>query len=325
MRRLRYVLLLLLLGAPALASDGNVPALLSAGRLDDALMVLHSRVRSAPDDAQSYSLLCRAYFALEDWDQAIAACEKSVALEPSNPEYHVWLGRAYGEKADSSSFLTAAGLAKKIRTEFERAVELDAKSVAARSDLAEFYVEAPGFMGGGKNKAQQQADEIQRQDEARAYWLRARIAEKDKNYDQAIQYYQSAIRASGNEGSYWLNLASFYRRLNRLPDMEDAVNKAISAEHRKSNVLFEAAQLLLRTGRSLPEAANMLRRYISGTTSEDAPVFQAHYVLGQVLEKQGDKQGAAEQYRAALSLAKDYSPARQALKRIGSSGDISGR
>jgi len=319
------VLALFLLAAPVVATDSNVPDLLSAGRMDDALLVLNNRVQSAPNDAQSYSLICRAYFALENWDQAIAACEKSVALAPNNAEYHVWLGRAYGEKADSSSFITAAKLAKKIRVEFERAVELDAKSVAARSDLAEFYVEAPGLMGGGKDKARMQADEIAQQDQARAFWLRARIAEKEKNYDEAVNDYQSAIRVSGNDGSYWLNLASFYRRMNRLSDMDNAINKAISADHRKSNVLFEAAQLLLRTGRSLPQAASMLRHYLSGSTSEEAPAFQAHYVLGQVLEAQGDRKSAADEYRAALSLAKDFGPAQQALKRIDPDNGLSGR
>ena len=45
-------------------------------------------------------------------------------------------------------------------------------------------------------------------------------------------------------------------------------------------------------------------------------MFQAHYLLGQILEKQGDKQEAADQYRAALALAKDYDRAREALQRL---------
>jgi len=49
-----------------------------------------------------------------------------------------------------SSFFSAAGLAKKVRASFERAVELDGSNVQARSDLAEFYMEAPGVMGGGR-------------------------------------------------------------------------------------------------------------------------------------------------------------------------------
>ena len=56
------------------------------------------------------------------------------------------------------AFLKAAGLAKKVRTEFERAVEFAPNNWEARTDLAEFYLEAPGIVGGGKDKARAQAD-----------------------------------------------------------------------------------------------------------------------------------------------------------------------
>src|ERR1700704_6594100 len=101
------------------AAADNVPALLAAGRIDDAITTLREELSQSPNDPQAHNLLCRTYFALEDWDRAIASCEKAVALAPNNSSYHLWLCRAYGEKADASSFFTAAGLAKKVRTEFE--------------------------------------------------------------------------------------------------------------------------------------------------------------------------------------------------------------
>jgi len=61
----------------------------------------------------------------------------------------------------------------------------------------------------------------------------------------------------------------------------------------------------------------LLRDYTGGQyTSEDGPVFQAHYLLGQLLEKQGDRQAAAEEYRAALALASQFRPAKDALARV---------
>jgi Tfp pilus assembly protein PilF len=64
-------------------------------------------------------------------------------------------------------------------------------------------------------------------------------------------------------------------------------------------------------------AIRLLRRYVnSSTTAEEAPVFKAHYMLGELLEKQGDRPAAAEEYRAALSLAHTYGRAQDALKRV---------
>jgi len=49
---------------------------------------------------------------------------------------------------------------------------------------------------------------------------------------------------------------------------------------------------------------------------EDGPLFQAHYVLGQLLEKQGNSEGAAREFRASLALASQYKPAQDALARV---------
>ena len=74
--------------------------------------MLEQQIRSAPT-AEAYNLLCRAHFELDNWDAGIPACEKAVTLAPDNGLYHLWLGRIYGEKADRSGFLSAAGLARK--------------------------------------------------------------------------------------------------------------------------------------------------------------------------------------------------------------------
>jgi tetratricopeptide (TPR) repeat protein len=318
MRPLKTILILALLAAlplQATAAD-SAPALLAAGRVDDAITTLRGEIDASPHDAESYNLLCRAYFALEDWDRGVENCEKAVALEPNNSRYHLWLGRVYGEKADSSNFLTAAGLAKKVRTEFERAVQLSPDSVDARTDLAEFYLEAPGIVGGGRDKAAAQAQTLATLEPAKANWVNGRIAEKKKDMVAAEKDYRAAIESSHGGADAWLNLALFYRHVGRLGDMEDAINRASSAQMNQPVVLVDAAETLIRAGRNFPGATQLLKRYLSSSTVEEAPAFKAHYLLGTVLEKQGDKQAAAEEYRAALALAKSFSLAREALNRL---------
>jgi len=150
MKRLRTIAILFALnGILAFGALAQAPeALLAEGKADAAIALLKQRVASSSNDAESFHLLCRAYYSIQDWDQSISSGEKAIALSPDKSMYHLWLGRAYGEKADASSFFTAAGLAKKVRASFERAVELDGSNIQARSDLAEFYMEAPGIMGG---------------------------------------------------------------------------------------------------------------------------------------------------------------------------------
>ena len=295
----------------------NAPALLAAGRIDDAITTLQGELSQAPNDPQTHNLLCRAYFAVEDWDRAINACQKAVALAPNNSNYHLWLGRTYGEKADASSFFTAAGLAKKLRTEFERAVELDPNNVDARTDLAEFYLEAPGIVGGGQDKARAQAAKLATLDGAKAHWINGRLAEKKKDLVTAEQEYRAAIQADNGSADAWMNLASFYRHTGRMDEMEEAINHAGSAPVKQPVVLMDAAETLIRSGRNFPGAIQLLRHYLaSSPTVEEAPAFKAHYLLGTILEKQGDKRAAAQEYSAALTLARNFSRAQDALKRV---------
>ncbi len=304
--------------APALsleAAELSPAKLLAAGRVDDAILTLQNRITAAPNDAESQNLLCRAYLALTNWDASVAACQKAVALEPENGEYHLWLGRAYGEKADHSSFFSATGLAKKVRSEFEAAVRLDPSNVEARADLADFYVEAPGIMGGGVNKAANQAQQLAALDPAQAHLVRAQIAEKDNDQAAAEREFRAAIQASGGKPGTWMDLAQFYRRTNRFDEMQAAIQQATAAQ-KNQHVLLAAAEVLIQTQRDLPAAAELLRRYLASETVEDAPAFKAHYLLGSLLERQGNTQAAAQEYRNALSLARDFSLAQDALKRI---------
>src|SRR5438477_4492381 len=302
---------------PAIAAAADSPSdLLAAGRVDDAILTLNGKLTSQPNDAASHNLLCRAYFAVANWDRAISACERAVSLQPNSSEYHLWLGRSYGEKADSSSFLTAAGLAKKVRTEFERAVQLDPASVPAHLDLAEFYLEAPGIVGGGQDKARSQADQVAKLNPAKAHWIQGRLAEKNKDLSAAEKEYRAAIDASHGGANAWLNLALFYRKNSRLDEMQDALKQAAAAPLDQPEVLVDAASTLLRANRDLPFAMELVRRYLASATVEQAPPFKAHYLLGTILEKQGDKEGAVKEYQTALMLAKEFGRAREALNRM---------
>src|SRR6202051_29909 len=307
-------LLLLRLLPSAVASD-SAEDLLATGRVDQALEMLDQRIRTAPT-ADDYNLLCRAHFELGAWDAGIPACEKAIAIAPDNGLYHLWMGRIYGEKADHAGFLSAAGLAKKVRNEFERAVELDPKNWEARTDLAEFYLEAPGLVGGGKDKARAEADRIAALNPGIARWVRGHIAEKNKDPDDAEQQYRLAVEVSHGGARAWLNLASFYRRMNRLPQMDQALHMLESSPLDHSAALVAGAGILLRSGRDYPMAVRLLRRYFESSTVEEAPVFKARCMLGEVFEKQGDRAAAAQEYRAALAMAHTYRPAQEGLKRV---------
>lgn len=313
-RRLFLLLLFLLPLEPVFAAEAP-KRLLDSGHVDEAILTLEQTIKHNPSDAESHNLLCRAYFMLDEWDHAIAACERAVTLAPQQSAYHLWLGRAYGEKADRAGVFSAAGLAKKVRVSFERAVELDPKSSAARTDLGEFYTEAPGIVGGGKDKAREQSDALMPFDPARGHWLLARIDEKNKDAAAAEREYRAAIAASHSGARAWLDLANFFFYAHRLDEMEQAIHTLESSPLDHPEALMHASGILARAGRDHATAIRLLRRYLTAPV-EEGPAFKAHDQLGQLLEKQGDRKGAAEEFRAALALARGYSRAQEDLARV---------
>jgi len=316
-RTSRVFLIVLTLVASLTASVADsAKDMLAAGRIDEAIAALNGRLSSAPADAESSNLLCRAYFTLESWDRAESSCRKAVSLDPGNSRFHWWLGNVYGKKAERANLLAAAVLAGKVREEFERAVQLNPKDVEARLDLAEFYLSAPGIVGGGEHRAREQARSIATMNPAREHWVYARIAEQKKDAADAEREYHQYIDLSQGDAEAWLNLALFLRRQKRFEEMEQAIVKLGQAPKPEPDVLWEASDILYRAGRNYPFATDLLNRYLASGPVEKAPAFRAHYLLGMLLEKQGDKAGAAREYRASLALVRNFGMAQQALNRV---------
>jgi tetratricopeptide (TPR) repeat protein len=307
-------LFLSLYSPAAYAADPR--SMIAAGHVDEAIAALQGRLSSSPRDAESFNLLCRAYYSLEDYSRAQQPCEKAIALEPNNASYHLWMGRVYGGRADHANVLVAANMAGKTRDELERAVALDPKDVDARLDLSEYYIEAPSIMGGGHDKAIAQAKLIGMQSPDREHWVYARIAEKKKDATTAEREYRQVVALSHGDAESWLNLALFLRRQNRYDEMEQAIAKLSEAPMPRLDALVDGASVLYKTDRNFPFAIQLLKRYLATGPIEEAPAFKAHYLLGNLLEKQGDKAGAAQQYRASLALARNFGLAQQALNRV---------
>jgi len=286
--------------------------LLASGRMNEAVSSLGSN-----GDAESLNFLSRAYFAMENWDEAVRYGERAVQLDPNNAWYHLWLGREYGRKAGDSKPFSAAANAKKAKSEFERAVQLDPSNVAARLDLAQYYTEAPGIMGGGVEKARDQAAHVAKYDPGTAHLILARVAEKQKQYPEAESEFRAAIQQAKNPADMWLQLADFYRERGRLDDMQAAVHSAMAQPNKPADSYFDAGRVLYEGGRDYASAVQYLQRYLaSGGLIESAPAFRAHYLIGQLNEKMGRTAAAVSEYQASINLASGFAPARTALTRV---------
>jgi tetratricopeptide (TPR) repeat protein len=313
-RLLCLLSVLLTLSLPLRADRAQADSLLQQGRVDEAAAVLRGIVSSEPDNAKARQLLCRVYYAQEMADEAIRECELAPAADPNDSDTQMWLGRAYGLKASRANALAAFALAKKVHTAFERAVQLNPANVHAMSDLGEYYVAAPAIVGGGLDKAQRLAQQMQPYSAARYHRLLAEIANKKKDIAAAEAEYRAATSA-GKTPEAFIDLGQFYQEKGQVDKALSAVEEGLEVDRGKDSVLVDAASILTAANRSPELAERLLREYLSSPAKSDgAPAFKVHVQLGDLLLKRGDSAGAHREYAAALALASNYVPARKAIQ-----------
>ena len=295
---------------PGTDSPAQAVPLIESGEADKALAILNSALEHNGNDADAHNLVCRVYLAERRLDDAMSECEKAASLAPDSAVNHLWLGRVLGEKADQASFLSAYSLAKRVRSELENAAKLDPHNAEALAALGEFDCSAPGIVGGGMDKAEVIAAQLEKVEPSRGHELRAQIAEQRKDYETAEHELREAIRTGQHPAYQWMALASFYRRRERWDEMVATIRSGASAAQRDKHAagaLFNGAAVLIRADRELPTAEKMLEEYLaSPNKNEDAPAFVAYGRLARLEDKLGAADAAARDRTAALALAHDY-------------------
>jgi Flp pilus assembly protein TadD len=234
-------------------------------------------------DAEVQALTGRNYYMLGDFKRASEALEWAFNAEPSNSDYALWLGRAYGRRAETSGPFTAAGYASKARQYFEKAARLNPRNVEALSDLFEYYLEAPGLLGGGMDKAQTVAVQMARVDPSEGYWAMYKLAEQRKDYSRAEEQLRRAIEAAPRNIGKFIDLARFLTREGRFQEAEQSIERAEKIAPNAPRLLYARADLYVRTGRNLDAAKALLERYLNATlTPEDPPRAEAAKLLRKV-------------------------------------------
>jgi len=262
------------------AELGQARKLYNFTEFEQSLKVL----QAIPDkDGPVYELMGRNYYMQADYRRASEVLEKAVAADPDNSEYALWLGRALGRRAETSSPFTAPGFASKARQYFEKAAQLNPRNLEALSDLFEYYLEAPGFLGGGLDKARATADRIAAIDPAEGYWSQAKLEEKRKEFGSAEEHLRRAIEVSPHQVGRFLELARFLARQGRYQESDQSLARAAKIAPDSPRVIFATADLYIKDGRNLELARNLLKRYLTLALSpEDPPRSQAEKLLRQV-------------------------------------------
>ena len=282
------------------AARAEVQALLATNARDD--VALHC--------------MGRIYVEMDKPGDAIGWFEKAVSANDRVSAHHLWLANALGEQAPHTNKLKLPFLARRVKSEFDKAVALDSSSVDARHGLIMFYSQAPGMFGGDMNKARAQALEIQKLNPMRGHIEMAVLLEtKDKDTVAAEREFRAAIDASPDSSLGYSNLGQFYRRQKRYEDAIATYENLLKAQPDAVNAHLNIGYNLVLSGEDVDRAEQEVKQWLA-QPPKNAPVPNvsfAHYVLGMAYERQTKKDSARAEYQTAVTINPRNKDAKKAL------------
>lgn len=344
---------LLLLSLVGLAQDAAT--LIEHGHMKRAKTVLDQRLKANPNDAEALTLMSRYKLATNDVEGAINLADKAVQLAPTSPDAWVQVARAKGTKAQRASVFSQMGLARDVRKAGEKAVELSPNHRDALAFMIVFHREAPGIVGGDKNKMAEYINRLLKVDPVEGNLILAQNAANAKEFDKLEGYYKMAVKADPKDYLAQLNLGGFYANYEKgrnyplaeqhvreamkidptraqawgtlaallalqkkWPEVEALVNDSKKRLPGNLNPQFQAARIMVQTGENFPLAERYLHEYLKEQPEPNAAGHEAaHWRLGLLYEKQNRKAEAIAHMRTALRLKPDFEPAKKDLKRLG--------
>lgn len=230
------------------------------GRYADAEDSLKAQLaRQGTDRAEIFYLLGRINTWEGDIEAAFDGFEKAVKADPETADYQYWLGMMYGARAQRASVFGKPGKARRTRKAFEKAVLLDPDHVVARSKLMEYYLKAPGILGGDIEKARVQAQEIASRNPMEGHLAWGLIHAKEKAQEKREKAYLAAVASANGDVRPVISLASLYLRDKRRLDAIRVYETFLQSHPERSRILQRLSNLY-RLEKKNDEAFEAVRR-----------------------------------------------------------------
>jgi tetratricopeptide (TPR) repeat protein len=308
-----------LLAPLALAAQSTTSAVDQGVKLFEAKKYAEAKAQLAPAGKSSHVAayyLGRIASEENDLDKAGDWFEQAIKMNEGSSVYHMWMGRVLCEKAQTANKLKQPFLAKNCRNEWERAIQLDPNNLDARSDIIEFYLQAPGIMGGSKDKARQEAQEIKKRDFTRGTAAAANVATRTQDFAGAEREWQSYIKSQPDSSLGHVMLAVTLTTEKKYDEALAVLDKRLAAKPDDKAALYGVGRLGAVSGLHMDRAETALKQYLADPPKQNPSLTGAHFRLGQIYQKKGDIKAARQEYETALRIEPKNQDAKKALEAL---------
>lgn len=300
------------LGITSAQIDSTGIKLIEQKKYSEAQSFFETAIKKNDKDAESYYYLARMLARQNKSDDAQDAIEEAIDLNENVSKYHLMRGNILGQKAMTANIISQGFLAPKIKNAFLRASELDPSNVAARVALYNYYIMAPGIMGGSDEKAFDQANAIVTLNQYRGYLMLANYYIRvKKDSVEAEKQIKKAIAAEPERGDVYNQLGYFYLNQKRFNEAYTQMKKYTEVEPKNPNS-FDSYGDVFKAEKKYDQAIEKYQYALSIDKNFSASIFS----IAECYELQGQKQKAKETYQWFLTVEPQGRRAESAQKKI---------
>ena len=250
-------------------------------------------------------------------EQAYETALRWHEAEPTNAQAAYWVGSTAGQMAMRSGMFKAMGFAKESRKGLEQAVELDPKNVEAQFALMQFYVMAPGMMGGDAEEAATIAQRIAALSQVDGLRAQAQLRASDKDTEGYLRGNREALALSPAHRDALGVVVGDLLGKSDFDAAKALIDKARAAEPQSVSVRYQYAKWAAMSGEELEAGLAEIDSLIALAHYPDRfSLPGAHFRRAQLLAKLGRKPDAIAAYEAALAIEPKFELASKELEQL---------
>jgi len=266
------------------------------------------------DFAAAQYYLGRVAFDEKKYDDAEEFFETAIDTNDKVADYHTWYGNTLGTIAADANLFKQASLGPKMKSAWEKAVQLDPKTVDARESLIQYYLQAPAIAGGSVDKAIEMANEIKKIKPSEGHRQLGNIYYREKKYAEAEKEFIAMTKV---DATLTPGLANFYV-LQKQYDKAFAISdEALKQNPDDMAATYQIGKLSALSGLQLDRGEAALKKYLGYQPQKNEPSHAgANMRLAQIMEKRGKKSEAKSLYQLALKGDATLKEAKEGLERV---------
>jgi len=296
-----------------------------AKQYPEAKAALEQWIGREPNNATAAFYLGRIAFQQNNADEAVKWFETAVRLDGKRAAHHHWLAQAYGKKARTGGMMSRANFAGKARDALLKSIELDAGNLDARADLARYYNDVPGILGGSAERAMEQVEFIKQRDALKGWLLAGELLADKRKLAEAERAFLEAEKRQSDQFEATYELGNFYQSTKEFDKAFAAFDRVLQAKPDDLRATYQIGRSAGMSGKNLDRglAAYEAVKDRLPRDNHDALVG-LHWWRGKIYEAKAERDKAHADYVIVDRISPGYAETRAAIERTKPPATVAG-